>query len=254
VSHAEGAAPDVCRRATAPPILRANAGDRGLEYARLGPRADLPADGPLPCRTALVPGGARAAARAAPPRSGRRPRGHAVRVGRVAASKVLRAAGVHATPGEDVLRRLRVLRLIIPRVTIGLFAARPRRTHYLQRMAALFGDAAAAALDAATVPRSRRDRARHPHLIPLRAAGRARLRGARGAPGPTARLTSRSMRGSTDRLQDRCAASGIRRAELPGYVAQVRAYGALLAACGAARDRSIRTGLLFSADGSIHWV
>jgi hypothetical protein len=40
----------------------------------------------------------------------------------------------------------------------------------------------------------------------------------------------------------------------PEYVAQVRANGALLAACGAARDRSIRTGLLFSADGSIHWV
>jgi len=40
----------------------------------------------------------------------------------------------------------------------------------------------------------------------------------------------------------------------PEYVAQVRAYGALLAAGGAARDRAIRTGLLFSADGSIHWV
>ena len=40
----------------------------------------------------------------------------------------------------------------------------------------------------------------------------------------------------------------------PEYVAQVRAYGALLAASGAARDRAIRTGLLFSADGSIHWV
>ena len=40
----------------------------------------------------------------------------------------------------------------------------------------------------------------------------------------------------------------------PDYVAQVRAYGALLAASGAARDRAIRTGLLFSADGSIHWV
>jgi hypothetical protein len=40
----------------------------------------------------------------------------------------------------------------------------------------------------------------------------------------------------------------------PEYVAQVCAYGALLAACGAARDRAIRTGLLFSADGSIHWV
>jgi ATP-dependent helicase/nuclease subunit A len=40
----------------------------------------------------------------------------------------------------------------------------------------------------------------------------------------------------------------------PEYVAQVRAYGALLAASGAARSRAIRTGLLFSADGSIHWV
>jgi hypothetical protein len=37
-------------------------------------------------------------------------------------------------------------------------------------------------------------------------------------------------------------------------VAQVRAYGALLAASGAAHHRAIRTGLLFSADGSIHWV
>ena len=40
----------------------------------------------------------------------------------------------------------------------------------------------------------------------------------------------------------------------PAYVAQVRAYGALLAATGAARERAMRTGLLFSADGSIHWV
>jgi hypothetical protein len=29
-------APGVCRRAAAPPILRANAGDRVLDYARLG--------------------------------------------------------------------------------------------------------------------------------------------------------------------------------------------------------------------------
>lgn len=40
----------------------------------------------------------------------------------------------------------------------------------------------------------------------------------------------------------------------PEYVAQVRAYGALLAAGGAARDRAIGTGLLFSADVTIHWV
>jgi len=38
------------------------------------------------------------------------------------------------------------------------------------------------------------------------------------------------------------------------YVAQVRAYGHLLSTAGTIRDRQLRTGLLFSADGRIHWV
>ena len=232
--------------------------------------ADLPADGPLPCRTALVPRGrvAHALRRELirPDRADALAGTRFVSVG-VAAADVLRVAGVHAAPGEDALRRVRVLRLLksglplehfplellrttlgwdeafartisdleaagltpedvdaaargdrrlrdvatvwraldasagaswshprilseaarvlegeparwpypgavlaaagagtsaaearflraIPRVTIGLLAARPRRPHYMQRMAALFGDAASAALDAATVPRS----------------------------------------------------------------------------------------------------
>jgi ATP-dependent helicase/nuclease subunit A len=38
------------------------------------------------------------------------------------------------------------------------------------------------------------------------------------------------------------------------YVAQVRAYGQLLSISGAIRGRQLRTGLLFSGDGNIHWV
>jgi ATP-dependent helicase/nuclease subunit A len=38
------------------------------------------------------------------------------------------------------------------------------------------------------------------------------------------------------------------------YVAQVRAYGQLLAASGTVGARELRTGLLFSGDGTIHWV
>jgi ATP-dependent helicase/nuclease subunit A len=38
------------------------------------------------------------------------------------------------------------------------------------------------------------------------------------------------------------------------YASQVRAYGRLLAATGCVTGRQLRTGLLFSADGSIQWV
>ncbi len=38
------------------------------------------------------------------------------------------------------------------------------------------------------------------------------------------------------------------------YAAQVRAYGRLLGLSDCATGRQLRTGLLFSADGSIHWV
>jgi ATP-dependent helicase/nuclease subunit A len=38
------------------------------------------------------------------------------------------------------------------------------------------------------------------------------------------------------------------------YAAQLRAYGQLLATAGSIDGRQLRTGLLFSADGSIHWV
>ncbi len=77
--------------------------------------ADLPADGPLRCRTALVPRGrvAHALRRELTASIGPTPwwaRGSS-RSG-VAASEVLRAAGVHAAPGEDVLRRVRVPRLL----------------------------------------------------------------------------------------------------------------------------------------------
>jgi ATP-dependent helicase/nuclease subunit A len=40
----------------------------------------------------------------------------------------------------------------------------------------------------------------------------------------------------------------------PQYVGQVRAYGRLLGASGILQDRSIRCGLLFTADGEIRWV
>ena len=51
-------APGICRRATAPPILRAYVGDRALDHGRWAhARAALPAEGPLPvaprwCRVA----------------------------------------------------------------------------------------------------------------------------------------------------------------------------------------------------------
>jgi ATP-dependent exoDNAse (exonuclease V) beta subunit len=38
------------------------------------------------------------------------------------------------------------------------------------------------------------------------------------------------------------------------YTSQVRAYGRLLGDIGCVTGRQLRTGLLFSADGSIHWV
>src|SRR5262249_41917127 len=41
----------------------------------------------------------------------------------------------------------------IPRVTIGLLAARPARAHHVARIAALFGDSAAAALTSTAAPR-----------------------------------------------------------------------------------------------------
>jgi ATP-dependent helicase/nuclease subunit A len=40
----------------------------------------------------------------------------------------------------------------------------------------------------------------------------------------------------------------------PRYVGQVRAYGRLLGASGIPKDRTIRCGLLFTADGEIRWV
>jgi ATP-dependent helicase/nuclease subunit A len=40
----------------------------------------------------------------------------------------------------------------------------------------------------------------------------------------------------------------------PGHVTQVRAYGKLLGASGALGTRQIRCGLLFTADGNIHWM
>ncbi len=40
----------------------------------------------------------------------------------------------------------------------------------------------------------------------------------------------------------------------PEYAAQVRAYGRLLQAAGILKDRRLRCGLLFTADGGIRWV
>ncbi|MBI4564838.1 MAG: UvrD-helicase domain-containing protein [Planctomycetes bacterium] len=40
----------------------------------------------------------------------------------------------------------------------------------------------------------------------------------------------------------------------PEYVSQVRAYGRLLGVAGIAEGRRFRCGLLFTADGSLHWV
>lgn len=38
------------------------------------------------------------------------------------------------------------------------------------------------------------------------------------------------------------------------YVAQVKSYGRLLASGAFVGDRELRHGLLFTADGSLHWV
>jgi ATP-dependent helicase/nuclease subunit A len=43
-------------------------------------------------------------------------------------------------------------------------------------------------------------------------------------------------------------------ASYPAYAAQVRTYGRLLAAAGLAQSRALRCGLLFTADGVIHWI
>jgi hypothetical protein len=40
----------------------------------------------------------------------------------------------------------------------------------------------------------------------------------------------------------------------PKYAAQVRIYGKLLETADILRDRHVRCGLLFIADGSIWWV
>ena len=40
----------------------------------------------------------------------------------------------------------------------------------------------------------------------------------------------------------------------PKYAAQVRIYGKLLETAGILKDRHLRCGLLFSADGNIRWI
>jgi hypothetical protein len=40
----------------------------------------------------------------------------------------------------------------------------------------------------------------------------------------------------------------------PKYVGQVRIYGKLLETTGILKDRHLRSGLLFTADGSIRWI
>ena len=40
----------------------------------------------------------------------------------------------------------------------------------------------------------------------------------------------------------------------PKYAAQVRIYGKLLETAGILKDRHLRCGLLFTADGSIRWI
>ena len=42
--------------------------------------------------------------------------------------------------------------------------------------------------------------------------------------------------------------------ELPQYVAQVHAYEELLTAAGVSEGRTVRRALLFTADGTVHWV
>jgi ATP-dependent exoDNAse (exonuclease V) beta subunit len=40
----------------------------------------------------------------------------------------------------------------------------------------------------------------------------------------------------------------------PKYAAQVRIYGKLIETAGILKDRHLRCGLLFTADGSIRWI
>ena len=40
----------------------------------------------------------------------------------------------------------------------------------------------------------------------------------------------------------------------PKYITQVRIYGKLLEAAGVLKDRRLRCGLLFTADGTIRWI
>jgi ATP-dependent exoDNAse (exonuclease V) beta subunit len=48
--------------------------------------------------------------------------------------------------------------------------------------------------------------------------------------------------------------AGVLAQSYPKYVAQVRIYGKLLESAGVLQDRRLRCGLLFTADGSIHWL
>jgi hypothetical protein len=63
---------------------------------------------------------------------------------------------VLATAGSDVTAAMAGFFRTIPRVTLGLLAARPAREHYLARVESLFGSRAAAALASIPAPRSSR--------------------------------------------------------------------------------------------------
>jgi ATP-dependent helicase/nuclease subunit A len=47
---------------------------------------------------------------------------------------------------------------------------------------------------------------------------------------------------------------GALHAAYPGYVAQVAAYARLLGAAAVGEGRTLRSALLFTADGSLHWT
>lgn len=56
------------------------------------------------------------------------------------------------------------------------------------------------------------------------------------------------------RFQNRHAPPGPVEQIYPKYAAQVRIYGELLKTAGILKDRRLRSGLLFTADGSIRWT
>jgi hypothetical protein len=62
------------------------------------------------------------------------------------------------------------------------------------------------------------------------------------------------MTTSTSSISKRTPAAGAVEQAYPKYVSQVRIYAKLLDTAGLLKDRHLRCGLLFTANGAIRWI